>query len=598
MGRNFPTLRKSDRGSASPGPDLPLFELAARLPGPLEWGVLFRTGALARLIAAEQLDRMFGFPAAANASASLCVALTSAGKCLVFDADGPWVWPFGAPPLDAGALDRFVDRLSLLAPPANADCLAFGQLAGLPPVVMALVIADGVATAEALFDERPPEDNYDLLAAVGVRPRGGEPRGRHWLARFDNGLADHLETGALAGFGRTANCNRFFLNHGRIDETVAAGLLQAAADRVANGLSIATATAVGLVLAARKNELAMTCVPPAPQPSYPFGDLVPLGMLAYALRRMAKRDPAAEAAAILTRRYLERHRAGDLWPFHRGRLPTATDSALILLGRDDEGAIEALEPFADGAGGYLPQLSSAEGDGSHMREDAALRHWCQPDLGTTCLARALRRAAGLEERTPLAWLETRFERRAALFFANPYLVDWAFALAIAGDAPAIGLRDRLAAEIVASANGDGSFGGFDRPLSTALAILALAALGWHGRMIRIAQLRLLEALEPQGRGPPTTPFYSTQRLPLAAAAAAIRGRGLLAVDGEWHALSLYEDTHRMVLGALALLALQVPCDAREGPPAPTAAAHPRYLAISAARYVEAFALPPYLGSRS
>lgn len=599
MAQNPAVPRPLTRGVPPPSEGL-LPALAGRLPGSLAWAVLFRTRALRALIAAEQFAPMFGLPADANAAGSLCIALTSAGACLALAEEGPWLWPSGAPPRDAGAgvADRFAERLALLAPSENADCLAFGRLPGRPPVVMALAVADGVATAEALFEEQPPQDDYDLLAAVGVRALGGEPRRGHWCARFANRLGDHLHSGMLAGFARTANCKHFFLNHGHIDETLKTGLLEAAAARVADGLNRATATAIGLALAARRAELAMTCLPPAPQPSYPFGDLVPLGLLAHALRGVAGHAPAAEAAAILARRHLERHRVGDLWPFHRGRLPTATDSALILLGRDDAGAIDALERFADGAGGYLPQLSNAAGDGSHMAEDATLRHWCQPDLGTTCLVRALRHSAGLDPRTPLELLEARFDSRAALFFANPYLVDWAFALAIAEDAAAGGLRDRLLREILAGANDDGSFGRFDRPLSTALAILALAALGCRGRPIRVAQLCLLEALEPQGHGPATTPFYSSRRLPAEATAGAVRGRGLFAVGGEWHALTLYEDTHRMVLGAFALLALQAPCDAREPVPAVETAPHPRYLAATAARYVEGFALPPYLGNRS
>ncbi len=405
-----------------------------------------------------------------------------------------------------------------------------------------------------------------------------------------------MHAGALAGFARTAHCNRFFLHHGRIDDAIETGLLDAATARVEHGLNTAVASAVGFAVSARRAELAMTCVPPAPQPSYAFGDLVPLGMLGYALRRVTRRMLPSEAAAILCERYLARHRVGHLWPFHRGRLPTATDTALILLGQPNVDSIEALERFSDGAGGYVPQLSGPVGDESQMRESAAVQHWCRADFGTTCLVRVLRQTVGLEPRTPTILLEAWFERRAALFFANPYLVDWVLALAIADGPGTRHLRGPLAAEILASVNDNGSFGRFDKPLSTALAILALAALGHRGRAIRIAQLELLAALEPQGHGPITTPFYSSQRL--AAANGVTRGRGIIGVNGQWHALSLYEDTHRMVLGAFAMLALQAPCDAHERAAAPKGKPHPRYLAPSAERYVEAFALPPYVGSAS
>jgi hypothetical protein len=305
-----------------------------------------------------------------------------------------------------------------------------------------------------------------------------------------------------------------------------------------------------------------------------------------------------KAASVLADRFLSGHRVGNLWPFHHGGLPTATDSALVLLGRKNAQAIEALEEFSDGAGGYLPQLSSDEGDALHMRREEATQHWRQADFVTTCLVRALRRSAGMVPGAPVGWLAKRFDRRAGLFFANPYLVDWALALAIAGDEDAAQLRYSLSLEILSSRNADGSFGRFDEPLSTATAIAALAALGHRSRAICVAQLQLLGWLEAQGHGPATTPFFSSRSLASDATHGVIRGRGLLAVGKCWHALSLYEDTHRMVLDAFVILALQAPSDPGDPVIAPLAAPHPRYLARKPSVYVEGFALPPYLESRA
>jgi len=301
---------------------------------------------------------------------------------------------------------------------------------------------------------------------------------------------------------------------------------------------------------------------------------------------------------VLADRFLVSHRVGNLWPFHHGRLPTATDSALVLLSQKNAQAIESLEDFSDSAGGYLPQLSSDEGDALHMRREEATLHWRQPDLVTTCLVRALRRSAGLAPNTPVAWLAERFDRRAGLFFANPYLVDWALARALAGDEDAASLRKALAAEILSSRNPDGSFGRFDPPLSTAAATAALAALGHRSRAICVAQLQLLGCLEAQGHGPVTTPFFSSRSVAADAMHGALRGRGILAVGTQRHALSLYEDTHRMVLHAFAMLALQAPFDPAESVPPLAAAPHPRYLAASPSAYIEGFALPPYVQSRA
>ena len=60
------------------------------------------------------------------------------------------------------------------------------------------------------------------------------------------------------------------------------------------------------------------------------------------------------------------------------------------------------------------------------------RHWCQPEYGTTCLVTALRAEAGLECKTSVGYLAEGFENRGGLYFANPYMVDWALAWALQG----------------------------------------------------------------------------------------------------------------------------------------------------------------------
>ena len=64
--------------------------------------------------------------------------------------------------------------------------------------------------------------------------------------------------------------------------------------------------------------------------------------------------------------------------------------------------------------------------------------------------------------------------------------------ALAGDPEGDQLRDQLASDLLASMNADYSFGLFDVPLSTAFAILSLAAVGRTDQVVRMAQLRLLE----------------------------------------------------------------------------------------------------------
>jgi hypothetical protein len=588
---------KSVLTASSAGQNTSLFTLVNQLPDAVEWAVIFRAQSLLQQIPASQCATMLGVPPGIEIKDCAAVALTSLGKGVAFDARGPWEWAFRDAQRDVGETveTRLARRLLLLADYSDADCIGFGQLPGSSPVVVAITIdSAGVATANALFDRQPSERGYDLLPAAGVHAQGGEWHHGFWCARFINRLSDHLQSAELAGFSRTLHCNLFFLNHGQIDDRLEAGLLAAASARIQHGLRTAAASAVELILTARRSELAMTCVPPAPQSPYPCGDLVPVALLAYALGSIPNSTPPVKAACVLARRFLASHRAGNFWPFHHGRLPTATDSALVLLSLRDTEAIGALEEFNDGAGAYLPQLSSEQGDATHMLREPATRHWDQPDFATTCLIRSLRGSVDLAAKTPVAWLVERFERRSGLFFANPYLVDWAFALAIAHDEEAAQLRQELTAEILASRNPDGSFGQFDQPLSTAAAIAALAVLRHRSRAICIAQLQLLGRLEAQGHGPATSPFYSSRSLATEALRGIQRGRGLLAVGAEWHALSLYEDTHRMVLQAFVISALQAPSDPHDPAPVPAAVPHARYLVGSASAYIEGFALPPYV----
>lgn len=529
---------------------------------------------------------------------SAFLVLTSAGRGVARAEDGSLSWTASGEAGGGSLAERWAGRLALVPDLASADCVGIGARPGRPPVVLSLRVRDGVADADALFEREPDRTHYDLLSAVGVRYLSGEPAGACWRARFRNELPRHLLAAALSGFSRTGHCNDFFLDHGQIDERLAAGLVVAAAGRIRDAHAHTLTIVLRLAVAARRQSLPMTCVPASPDVPLPFGNVVPLGFLLAAAEGDRTGGEKAQAVAILLRRHLDGLRCEGLWPFHRGHLPTATDSALVLIGHRGVAEIEALERFNDGSGFYLPQLTASARDGLHMAATSETEHWCQGDLGTTSLVRALRAGAGLAPRTPLARLARTFDARGSLFFANPYLMDWALALALEHDPEGEALRDRLRREILASANADGSFGAFDQALSTALAILALRALGVRHRPVLRAQVRLAELVGAHGCGVASTPFYSTRRL-TESAAGLIRGRGILRVGEEWHALSLYEDTHRMVVSALASQALDVPATAEEGAAADASAAspHPRYRAASAEAYVAGFALPPYIKDR-
>lgn len=228
----------------------------------------------------------------------------------------------------------------------------------------------------------------------------------------------------------------------------------------------------------------------------------------------------------------------------------------------------------------------------------ANRHWCQPDYPTTCLVHSLRERAGLPNPNR-SYVVDGFNRRSGLFFANPYMVDWALASTLTHDEAAAELRAKLSADIIVSMKRDHSFGFFDVALSSAFAILALAALGVRGRRLRIAQLRLLEFMEPDGTFPPAAPFYSTAAVVLPSIDSPKNlPPQVLELEGRRYALTLYHDPHRLVSTAVAQLALAVnslPVDDEadwriRGP------VHPRYCHHDQADYISQCGLPPYVGT--
>jgi hypothetical protein len=218
-------------------------------------------------------------------------------------------------------------------------------------------------------------------------------------------------------------------------------------------------------------------------------------------------------------------------------------------------------------------------------------HWRQTDFATACLVRSLRFRAGLSEQTPDSWIERRFDQRAGLFFANPYLTDWALAQAISAGEKTVHLRHRLIASIAASRNDDFSFGKFDKALSTALAILALTTAGSHGRLVRMAQLRLLEFMEPNGQFPRSTPFYSS----LISDRNPGENAQIIDVAGQAHELWLYHDSYSSIGTAVAAMALSSHCNPEIiDVDRPHSEDSSRYNCPDAASYVRLFALPPYL----
>jgi hypothetical protein len=513
----------------------------------LGWCVGFNLGPLRRIAEPTLLAAMFHLDAP-PAEEFVAIILADERRLLVdatgdaHDLDGTRL---RAQTAAASLAESFAEPL-MLAGWHEADVIGLGLTADGGQVVMSGVIHDhDRLDAQAILPARPePEPRMHLLAGAGVTWLGGEPAGTRWRLRFRNRLTRHLEAGRCARFARTALCNDWFLRGCRMQPDQEQGLLRAAHDRIAALREAAIAQAAALAVDARRDPpRCMTCLPPAPGAPHPYGDLVPLGLLRAGLAAWRGRHVRAQAAAELLARHLRARRQGALWSFETGGLPTATDSALILLGLPDAEGVAALDGFKDPTdpAALLPQRCGAAGPGVMAPDDDNF-HWCLSDYATTALARALRLRHGLPPVTPLDWLETGLATRHGLFLANPFLVDLCVARAMP-EVEASGLRQRLANEILAARNPDGSFGRFDTILSTASAVAALGALGVAPGAVHRGQLALADLwLDQQGWGE-ATPFCSTLRDDVA------DGRGVR------HQVTLYADSFRAVTLGLVLMAL-------------------------------------------
>ncbi len=587
-------------------------EILHTLPASLEWMVLFNLSAIREFADGATTRAMYHLPEEIDLEPYSHVVLTSFGRFLALHNESKLIEPVSGKgwtheQIKSSLYERFASRIALF-PVDEADCLGLGEQSPFSPVLLHIKIKSGYGEAQAIFERSPNCKHYELLRAVGVKFLGGEPKGEYYLAQFQNRLPIHIHAGILSHFNRTAHCNLFFLQHGNIDPLLEAGLLKALTSRVNYASNKSLQALAKLTQQAVEQPMAMTCQPPAPGKPFPYGDLVPLG---FVLKALNAAESCLEARQVLSQFILSK-RQGNLWAFHTDRLITSTDSALILQGLNESEAVEALELFADGQGGYYPQLWSSEKQPGKMVFDESCRHWCQSDYATTCLVRALRKDAGLESKTSTDDLAAGFENRSSLYFANPYLVDWVLACAISLDESAAQLRQKLLAEILASMNEDYSFGVYDVAMSTALAILSMATLGFKGRTMQVAQLQLLEFIDSHGLLPAATPFYSSLRIDHEIPAHTLLGllmsqtaantsgnqqKQIKKVQGQYHGISLYVDTHQMITTALAALALSQKCSSERQDldlSSYKRQIHPRYQSLNHSEYITKFALPPYL----
>lgn len=264
--------------------------------------------------------------------------------------------------------------------------------------------------------------------------------------------------------------------------------------------------------------------------------------------------------------YLKENTQAGLWAYGRGGLATATDSALVLMGYYLPGSVELMEKYSDGKGGYIPQLCAEEPKDGYMKKDVSNDHWCDTDIATTYLIMSLRHIAGLPPTTTGDFIRETFDKRKGIFFANPYMTDYFLAMALKGDTDNEVLKDKLKNEILSSINSDYSFGKFDIPLSTAFAVLSLSELGFNNRMLALSQLKLLDFLSENTVA--SIPFFSTLKIdqkkfsPSQITSMIFHNNGsqIFEKEGDYYAVTFYEDRERIITNSIISMALSVRSD--------------------------------------
>jgi hypothetical protein len=560
------------------------------LPSGLHWAVMFRCEPILSIAGESILRRMFFLPDDCDLVGVSHVILTSHGRAVFRTGLLQFVDSREVEDVRDNSVSLHVvcqDELRQV-PADEPDCLGLGQLPGFGPTALHVVLYSGIGHATAVFDREPDQSHYELLRGVGVTYQGGDWRGRSFVARFKNQLTAHIRSGVDAGFSRTANCNLFFLRHGSIDEDLLTGLLDARKNCIHRALLQAQELCARLAFTATRKPLYMTCQEFGSSASTQYGDVVPLGICQYALRD--SRDEQLQGVAEVVNQYLTLKAEDGLFPFHSGRLRTATDTLLTSLGCLSRESESALGKFLNSDGGYLPQLSSSEERIGEMLAGAPNEHWRQSDFFTTCLA-----LAGIETQseTTLQWVLARVPNRSGLFVANPYFVDFAAVMGLKN----VGTRDAsnavavICREILSSQNSDGSFGKYDVAFSTALASAALSIAGWDCEATQRSQFWLALLTQSGRRSPTPTPFFSSF---IVSRSDLKSERHYFTVRGSTHELSLYRDQFRMVETAFLTKALQTGryCDSNRQFEA--SGIHERYLCSSVEEYVTKFALPPYV----
>ena len=187
----------------------------------------------------------------------------------------------------------------------------------------------------------------------------------------------------------------------------------------------------------------------------------------------------------------------NLWSFSKNGLPTAMDTALLLMNVNNyTKGVKALEIFENG-NGYIPQICNNHESDINFIPATNVLHWCEIDIALTTLIMYLRLKNSMYVKPEiLTFIVNNYEKRSSLFISNPLFIDYIYSKFI-NMLPnkytfKEKLRNRLINDIIPAINEDGSINSFDIYFSSVLALLSLKNLQYEGEELKKLKLFILK----------------------------------------------------------------------------------------------------------
>jgi len=423
---------------------------------------------------------------------------------------------------------------------------------------LCVTIKNGIGFATAVFSVLPSTKNYDLLEVIGISYYGYTSINNYYYLNFTSNILIHVGAGELMNFTHTQKCVDFFINGAVITPESEISLRQVIRARAEQVGSIGA----NFLFNSIKNRELYTSPLLAENVSMGtsdrFGNIASYGIVAKALQRY-------NLNSSKIRQWLIAHQKYGLWGFHAGPVNTsivcsgtnapvevdAIDSALVFEGLFNLSSIALLDIYRRPSGGFTAQLNDTGGPYS-MNSSNQIWFWCQEDYGVTANAFYFLNNLSLSNSSILEYLKLHFNERCSMWLANPYYIEYLTARALKNQTGTAIYLQNITQKILNETNLDGSWGNYDKALSTAFAILTLKELNYTGLELDRGLLQLIKMQQANGNWNSSDIYFSALDRGLTNLYKSIN------INGEYFDYILYKDIDSIITTSYCILALSNP----------------------------------------